>query len=722
LGWGMWRERDKAQVAQQFAEQEARLRAEVEIRRLLNQAQQWLRRPSKRRRPKTQAILCEIKEYRRRLEPGAVRDDLDLQARSLFAASLGVPEVKTVAKTNFPLPPIWGGHAVIHPDGQSVVLATPTGPVRWVLGGPSLRPEKLDPRARLPRLAYSPDGKYLVFAPAIGSLQVWDETVTRKLADLGPEKGSPVLGMGFDRAGKTLWTFRENGRVEAWSLPECQAKAGSAWTISTVGPLSAAAFGRAATRLAVGGHNGQVLLAQTDGKGQRSLQGAFTNISALAWSPDGQRVAAGCRLGDVLLWELASDRSIVIPFSDGEIHSLLFHPSGRWLMVGRGIGSHVFDAVTGQLVLDDLDKVCAFSADGERFGGVGRASVVIGAFHPPLGLRRLAGHQIRVSRLAWSRDNRHLISLDNRFEIRVWDLKMNEAIAVFRQNPTELFAGNAAVALSDDARLLAYASGGEFGAVALIQEVATGDILSTYKFGGGYERLACTGGDHFVLVREEIEANMATTHTVVSDLVPGRPAGEPRELRPSKPGDVWRFYDTGLSVDGRYYWWTGPRLTPHNRRVEVYDVKTGASLQCLNQPTQDENAAIGAMLSPDGRRLWYGDGRRVNLCDPARPGESTTVLLHPVALSADERWSVTQQDHPEPFLSNALFLGRGWLGEKAWLAFGDLGGSTFVGEPACFSPNGRYLAWGDDRGTIHIADLIHLEEQILAFEEAILAD
>jgi hypothetical protein len=80
-------------------------------------------------------------------------------------------------------------------------------------------------------LAYSPDGKHLVFAPAIGGLQVWDETVTRRLADLGPEKGSPVLGMGFDRAGKTLRTCRENGRVEAWSLPECRAVAESAWTI-----------------------------------------------------------------------------------------------------------------------------------------------------------------------------------------------------------------------------------------------------------------------------------------------------------------------------------------------------------------------------------------------------------------------------------------------------------------------------------------------------------
>jgi WD40 repeat protein len=497
---------------------------------------------------------------------------------------------------------------------------------------------------------------------------------------------------------------------------------GSAWSVSTPSPLSAAAFDRAATRLAAGDRAGRVLLVQTDGKQQSSLADASSRITALAWSPDGRRVAAGCHTGEIQLWELASGRSVLMPVFDGEVHRLLFHPNQPWLIAGRGSGSHIFDVVTGQPLLNDLDRICAFSADDGRFAALGGASVAVGAFHLPLGLRQFVGHGARVSRLAWSRDNRHLISLDNRFEIRVWDLKVNEAIAVFRQEPTEFFASNAAVALSDDARLLAFASGGESRSVALIQEVATGAIRSTWKFGGGYERLACTGRDHFVLVREEIEANMETTHTVARDLLPGRPMGAARELRPSEPGDVWRFYDNGLSVDGRYYWWTGPRLTPHNRRVEVYDVKTGAILQRLCQPTQDERAAIGAMLSPDGRRLWYGDGRRVSSCDPARPEASTTVFLHPVALSADERWSVTQQAHPEPFLSNALFLGRGWLGEKAWLAFGDLGGSTFVGETACFSPNGRYLAWGDNQGTVHIADLRLLEEVVRAFEGTILAD
>src|SRR5262249_20745848 len=105
-----------------------------------------------------------------------------------------------------------------------------------------------------------------------------------------------------------------------------------------------------------------------------------------------------------------------------------------------------------------------------------------------------------------------------------------------------------------------------------------------------------------------------------------------------------------------------------------------------------------------------------------QPEAPTTALLHPVALSAEERWSVTQQEHPEPFLGNALFLGRGWLGEKAWLAFGEPGGSNFVGETACFSPNSRYLAWGDNQGTVHIADLHLLEEMVLEFEETILAD
>jgi WD40 repeat protein len=559
----------------------------------------------------------------------------------------------------------------------------------------------------------------------MGGLQVWDEAVTRKLADPLPENSSPVLGTGFDRAGTTLWTCQENGRVEAWSLPACQSSAGRAWTIPTTGKVSAATFDPTTDYLAVGDRDGRVLLARTDGEGQRFLLGATTDITALAWSPDGRSVAAGCHTGDIHLWDVASGRPLLIPAFGGEIRTLLFHPCGQWLVAADSVRTcRVLDVVTGQIVLECPYCISAFSHSGQRFAAVNGYGVRFASLHSPTGLRRFFGHQLCVDRLAWSRDNRHLASLDGHFEIRVWDLTGEEPVATFQQRSTDFYASNAAIALSDDARLLAYASGGESSAKVLIREVATGAIRSSWTLGGGFECLACTGGDNFLLVREELDVSKMKTRTVAHELSPGRALSKPREIRPAEPGDVRRFFDHGLSADGRYHWWTGPRLTPRNRRVEVHDIKAGIRLPHLLQPTDDETEELTANLSPDGRHLWYRDSLGVSRWeyDLDRPKSPTPVTLMPLALSPDKQWSVTTHSHQEPFLNDGLFLGRGWIGEMPWLAFGGQDGSTIVGETACFSPNGRYLAWGDDRGTVLIADLRLLEEQVQAFAEDVLPD
>jgi hypothetical protein len=90
----------------------------------------------------------------------------------------------------------------------------------------------------------------------------------------------------------------------------------------------------------------------------------------------------------------------------------------------------------------------------------------------------------------------------------------------------------------------------------------------------------------------------------------------------------------------------------------------------------------------------------------------------PEALSPDKKWFVTKHGRP----NEGVLLGRGWLGKKIWLVLADRDSYSYRGCNACFSPNGRYLAWGDDRGTVYIADLALLETQVKAFAEDVLPD
>src|SRR5207245_881642 len=96
----------------------------------------------------------------------------------------------------------------------------------------------------------------------------------------------------------------------------------------------------------------------------------------------------------------------------------------------------------------------------------------------PRTVGHLTGQLARVERLAWSRDSRHMVTLDNRFDVRVWDVIAGKCIDEFHAPRGDFFAPNAAVALSDDGRLVAYASGGGLKSHALIREVEKGVTLA----------------------------------------------------------------------------------------------------------------------------------------------------------------------------------------------------------------------------------------------------
>jgi hypothetical protein len=235
LGWLAWAARLGEVAAKQRAVEaeirqdvEARARAEVQVHAILDAARRRQETPTQGRRWEAQALLRKIAEPRKLLFDGDVRDGLDLEARSLFAATLGVPDViLDVAAAPLPIVYFLVWRVAVHPGGRSLVIGTHRGPVRWERGRPPRLPEGLDPKQPRPRLAYSPDGTYLAFLPAGGGLVLYDEAVTHPLINLEPGGTSAYLAVGFDREAKTLWACRGDGAVRSWPLPHFQP--GPAW-------------------------------------------------------------------------------------------------------------------------------------------------------------------------------------------------------------------------------------------------------------------------------------------------------------------------------------------------------------------------------------------------------------------------------------------------------------------------------------------------------------
>ena len=196
--------------------------------------------------------------------------------------------------------------------------------------------------------------------------------------------------------------------------------------------------------------------------------GPDRRISALAWSPDDRLIAQGMVDGTVGLWKAADGSPLrQWPAFPLEVESVHFEVGGRWLLgKTRWNGVTVWDITTGHQVLKAGtmgDYSPRESIRGCRTLAIDEAAELrFSDLVLPQTITQLTGHRSSIERLAWSRDNRHLVSLGNSFEIRVWDIARGSAIDEFRppQARETFFAPNAAVALSDDGRLLAYASGG----------------------------------------------------------------------------------------------------------------------------------------------------------------------------------------------------------------------------------------------------------------------
>jgi WD40 repeat protein len=725
LGWTAWKGYQLGYEAQVRQALEQEMNAELEVWALLDRARQRLRLPTQGRRLETQEILRQITEPRGQIPSGEIRDRIDLEARSLFAATLGVPDLKVVEKTHLPVSSFFPWRVALHPSGEALAIGTHLGPIRWVRGQEFKRPRGLDPAKPRPRLAFSTDGKYVVFAPADGGLQLWDEAVTRVVGVLEPAGGSETLAMAFEREGETVWACRADGRVQAWAVPGCESCA--KWEIGMEPPvkigdkkptLTAAAFSTDGLLLAVADETRRVFLYQSRSKLLRELPPSPTGVESLALAPDNRLIAIGTKDGNVQLrHSLDGAPSYRFPVGGAEISSMQFHPNGQWLMASeRNNSLKVFDVQTGERVLTGPMSAWGFSGEGRTVGLGGINDAAFGDLVLPGAVRPLNGHQSHVVLIGWAGDNRHLVSLDSSFEVRVWDMERSRVVHSFRPFPGEFYAGNAAVALSDDARLLAFASGGRSRAHALIWDTASGTILRQWTLPGGFERLAYAGAERFLLVREERKGNTKDLYqSVVRELAVGMPASVIRIIRPAEPADEGDFYDHQLAPDGRFYLWIGPRRPDQQCRVEIREVATGRLVIKVPCPTSQE---FGCRLGPDGRWLWIGpvngESRLYDLTG-SKPSERVAVV--PCAFSPESPWSAFQLSSENNREVEALSL-RPWRSEKAWLEFVNTDSSS--PSPACFSPSGRYLAWGSQSGTITVADLLHLHKQVRGFEEQVL--
>jgi WD40 repeat protein len=290
------------------------------------------------------------------------------------------------------------------------------------------------------KVAFSPDGKMLASASYSpdGNLKLWDAFTGWELRTVKGHK-VPVCCVACSPDGNRLAAGAADGTAKVWDIGTGQplhtlkghGKSQTSYTMpNPTREVRAIAFSPDGKRLATGGEDGVVKLWNCEGRELHSLKGHPHGISALAFSPDGKVLAASSGAwkaptgfnagpGEVKLWDSESGRELRT-LEKAYLNDVAFSADGKWLAAASAEG-----------------VIWVWDATGQRLVQV------------------LRGHTGWVSSLAINRAGTRLASGSHDGTVKLWDLATGQELRTLKGPPGGVFS----VAFSADGWRLAAAGG-----------------------------------------------------------------------------------------------------------------------------------------------------------------------------------------------------------------------------------------------------------------------
>ncbi len=213
-----------------------------------------------------------------------------------------------------------------------------------------------------------------------------------------------------------------------------------------------------------------------------TYRGHSSAVTALAWSPDGKRLASGSWDCSVHMWETATGSRILrYQGHTAGVTTVAWSPDGKRLASGSNDGVvHVWDAATGQTRFtyhghERAITALAWSLDGRYLASAG-LDLTVHVWKPaPQGKSfTYTGHRAIVEVILWSPDRKRITTVGRDQTVQRWDVVGGGNVFTSRN----LDVPSRSAAWSPDGNY--FAAGNEDG-LTLLKEVSSGRLLLVYR-------------------------------------------------------------------------------------------------------------------------------------------------------------------------------------------------------------------------------------------------
>jgi WD40 repeat protein len=412
---------------------------------------------------------------RRVLYAGAPAFDAAVNPRvHLLAAGLAGGRVRVwSARTGAPVTTLRLGATPITSvsfsrDGRTVLAAgaraAGPGAAVWPTSSAGARPLATFDRSRPLTAALSPDGKVAATGDYDGVVRLWRTATGRELGQMRPPGArEPVSAIAFDAAGARL-VAATGPRVTLWTLATraprvLESRGATVWAL---------AFSPDGRRVAIGADHGVVRVVSTRGRRALNLRGHTDTVNGIDFSPDGASLVTASDDETARIWNLrAGSLTAVLRGHDGVVRSARFTSGGTSVVTAGADGTIrtwavSADPVRARLVAPDGGKVTdvAFAPRGVRVAAASEDGVAMiwnlvdGRLLHTL---RHGPETTGVESAQFSRDGRLVVTAGDDGAAKVWLAStgsLRETLTL--PHEAELYAA----AFSPDARLVAAAGRG----------------------------------------------------------------------------------------------------------------------------------------------------------------------------------------------------------------------------------------------------------------------